>query len=96
MIKTVLTYYLVAFLVAIIIAFLIKGRTHIKSIWDHTVSLVILAFVVGIVGWIIQVLTSIELFAARTLFIDLLVIAGGIFVFLLGVEVGNLLEMKIR
>jgi hypothetical protein len=96
MITTVVLYYTVACLLAIVLAFIIKGRTHVKSIWRHARSLLILAFFVGVVGWAVQALTSFELNVSRSLFIEILVVAGGIFVFLLGIEIGNLLEMKFR
>jgi hypothetical protein len=96
MITTILLYYAVACLLAIVLAFIIKGRTHVKSIWHYARSVIILALLVGVVGWGVQALTSIELNVSQSFFIQTLVVAGGIFIFLLGIEIGNLLEMKFR
>jgi uncharacterized membrane protein len=96
MITTIFLYYAIACLLAIVLAFIIKGRTHVKSIWRYARSVIILALLVGVVGWAVQALTSIELNVSQSFFVQVLVVAGGIFIFLLGIEIGNLLEKKFR
>ncbi len=96
MITTIFMYYTIALLLAMVLAFVIKGRAQVKNIWKHARALIILAFLVGVIGWVVQALTSIELNVSRSLFVEILVVSGAIFIFLLGIEIGNVLEMKIR